>query len=126
MSRNFAWRGPRAAKPAPPRVAPAVRPAVMRTPPRTPPPLTARPSTTAYYNPARIIDRSQLKIVDSIAAERQKDFAEERGDTVAPTNGGGNAARRNFVDTSAKEVSDKPGAANLIVPAIIAYLLFGG
>lgn len=121
MSRNFAWRGPRAAKPAPPvaSVSPTpTRIAPMRTPPRTPPPVTT------YYDPSRIIDRSQIKIVDSIAAERQKDFAEERGDTVAPPNGGGNAARRNFVDTSNEKVSDTP-VSDLIVPAIIAFLLFG-
>lgn len=42
-----------------------------------------RGARTAHYDSSRIIDRSQIKIVDSIAAELQKTEAEERGDLVA-------------------------------------------
>lgn len=116
---TFAWGPPRSAKPAPP-----VRTVIQRAPARVAPPVAARPSSTSYYNPSRIIDRSRLKIVDSIAAERQREFAEERGDTVAPIDGGGISVPRNLVDTGAKEVPDT-NIAKFIIPAIAAYFLFG-
>ena len=56
------WARPRApvSKPLPP-------PIPIRTDPRAMPPVISRESRTAYYDPSRIIDRSRLKIVDSIA-----------------------------------------------------------
>jgi len=106
------------------RPAPQASAAPRQAAPRQAAPI-AKASSTAFYNPARIIDRSQLKIVDSIAAERQKDFAEERGDAVAPINGGGTAAPRKYI-LDAPEQADKPDMAKLIIPAILAYFIFGG
>jgi len=107
------------------RVTKPLPPVVRATPSRSMPSVRAKQASTAYYNPSRIIDRSRLKIVDSIAAERQKDFAEERGDAVAPIGGGGSAPQK-FINVMPEQVSTKPDIGKLIIPAIVAYFLFGG
>lgn len=99
----------------------------VKIPPPPPQPVRSVPlqmARTAYYDPSRVIDESQLKLVESIAEEKARvaaerdtlpDFAAERGDV---------ADHVNYVKLP-PPTETKPDVMKLLAGLAAAYFLLG-